>query len=611
MTFNVVLAVLGACSFVGVDSELGAYHSTRSVARETPLTEWSCRGSSCSWDCSGPGLQITRPGRYDLRLTEACSLDVDAWGGGGGGGIAHDEARAGGGGGGGGTLVLEGSQRWLVAGGGGGGASVRRASPSASGGGGGGGAHVDGILSFQADAKLTLLVGGGGAPGCNDTPGNGGPPFGSPGVRCSAVVADAVYGGGGGGQEGPARCIKAGSSQYGGGGGSASPLGGGSVWGGAGGASVAHDCVSESQYGGAGTCGTSEAGGGGGGGGGMAPQVHVGVAGVQGSNGDGGSAHEGGAGGRMGAPDGGWPGGGGVGSAGSCGAGRGGAGALELRVTTQRGAVCPADHVPDCAGRCAPAVTLGDGICDDALDCPVHGSDGGDCTEPRSSVPDFLTEACPEQTAEPQWCLVATLDTFAVLGLDSHSVCPVQRATLGTDYSLSTLAFPPPYRSAYYCLDDMVIEQNLQTGEARRAFEDCRGITDFRGTLMALEVFDFVEFASFDAIVDRDLRSLDELPSVNATALAADDTYIYASWFSGEDITVVDPILQGPTVELLLEDKGQYVNGLEVIGDVVHFVQDGPHGVATEVVRFDLPTGAWLGTSQVHVEQVRGLACVW
>ncbi|MDP6942979.1 MAG: lamin tail domain-containing protein [Myxococcota bacterium] len=53
---------------------------------------------------------------------------------------------------------------------------------------------------------------------------------------------------------------------------------------------------------------------------------------------------------------------------------------------------CADGQIYDCLGGCIDAAALGDGGCDDGLDCLDHGFDGGDCLEPGCGAALFFSE---------------------------------------------------------------------------------------------------------------------------------------------------------------------------------------------------------------------------
>jgi hypothetical protein len=76
---------------------------------------------------------------------------------------------------------------------------------------------------------------------------------------------------------------------------------------------------------------------------------------------------------------------------------------------------CPvhAGELRDCDGRCASEVRLADGRCDATLDCAATGFDGGDCLDCADADLDGLCDdidSCPEHTGEELDCSGACID---------------------------------------------------------------------------------------------------------------------------------------------------------------------------------------------------------
>ncbi|MGB0592148.1 MAG: lamin tail domain-containing protein [Myxococcota bacterium] len=66
---------------------------------------------------------------------------------------------------------------------------------------------------------------------------------------------------------------------------------------------------------------------------------------------------------------------------------------------------CLPGQVLDCTGACKSAVALGDGTCDDVLNCATWGFDGGDCTDPACGdqvCADGEETSCPSDCASCQ-----------------------------------------------------------------------------------------------------------------------------------------------------------------------------------------------------------------
>jgi len=564
------------------DSDTDADTDTDDTDTDTdtsPLTPWTCAfPSPCEWDCTGDGLLIDQPGTHNVEFTAECALTLKAWGAGGGGGGSFNQSDRGGGGGGGASLVVgDGQLVWVIGGGGGGGGAGENAN---RGGGGGGGGYGEFVTEFAVGDQLTLHVGGGGHPGCDNASGDGGEPNGGAGSTCSGD--DSVHGGGGGRVAG---CGSAGNSTNGGGGGGT----GGSVYGGGGGGDSGAGCDGLSVYGDDGGCyGPAGEGGGGGGGGAFGTVQTLGSRGIRGDNGaDGGGGADGTAGGGAAQANGLTPGGGGRGS-GGCSGGIGGDGKLELVVTAGGTGLCPPGKSEDCNGVCFRDDYLGDGICDANLDCAATGDDGGDCPQTGLLLPTWMQLQCPNIVSQSAFCLTSEYGGGAdvsLVGLDDGAVCSLLNLPGVYGYDMTQVAWTPPYRTVVAHDGYTLTEYELQTGVSRPANNvNAYYVTSWNSGILVDELFGWTFYPSFDdAIAGNGSAVNANLGS--ASRLGTEGDILYGAWHSTDTTEVADLNTGAALPSVVFSNYDGWTHGLDVV--------DGSIWVTTsnELRSFDVVTG--------------------
>ncbi len=212
---------------------------------------------------------------------------------------------------------------------------------------------------------------------------------------------------------------------------------------------------------------------------------------------------------------------------------------------------------------------------------------------------------CDSVVSQSQYCLTATNNGIAAVGLDTGEMCSVTAtsAPLLGGYGTS---FAWRGELLYACTYEGLVRVSLLDGSWEKAQVACDAVVDYDGGILLLSRFDQLRsYPDYQAVLDRAPSRTYSL-DLWGTRIAVQRDRIYNAWHSTDTIEIADLDLDVTVGPLALEDYDTWIWGLAVTDDARLVVTDG----LERLVVFDVDTGARLQELMLPEVPIYGLRCL-